>query len=185
MMNFKEKPGRSLHMISCHHHTRFSSTTATECLLFVCLVCKSRSRSRPPRKTHRAIKVCKFCSDSMVTQNIHTWNPSRHFFSLKQLGVWGHGSLRVTWSLPIHHMAESGPSMSCLKLISYLSLFTIESGSHGLCGHYFYITNLLSRWLLIGNLGPFISELQMQLIWVWNWQTKNYKESSCLWWLLQ
>ena len=45
MINFEEKPGRSLHMISCHHHTRFSSSnTATECL-FVCLVCKSKNRS--------------------------------------------------------------------------------------------------------------------------------------------
>ena len=93
-------------MISCHHHhTRFSSNTATECL-FVCLVCKSRSRSHPPRKTHRAIKVCKFCSDIMVAKYLHM--KSFQAFSLKQPGLWGHGSLWVTCSSPIHHMAESG-----------------------------------------------------------------------------
>ena len=120
MMNFKEKPGRSLHIISCHHHTRFSSTTATECLLFVCLVCKSRSQSRPPRKTHRAIKVCKFCSDSMVTQNIYTWNPSRHSFFFK--AAWGLRPWQLMSYLKFTHSpyGRVRQSTSCLKLISYL-----------------------------------------------------------------
>ena len=107
--------------ISCHHHTRFSSTTATECLLFVCLVCKSRSQSRPPRKTHRAIKVCKFCSDSMVTQNIYTWNPSKHFFFFK--AAWGLRPWQLMSYLKLTHSpyGRVRQSTSCLKLISYLS----------------------------------------------------------------
>ena len=49
--------------------------------------------------------------------------------------------------------------MSYQKLKNYTT--NSPYGAHKLCD---YITNLLSMWLLISYLGPFIFESQMQLI---------------------
>ena len=97
MMNFKEKPGRSLHIISCHHHTRFSSTTATECLLFVCLVCKSCKEPKSPTQedtqSYQSLQILQWQHGD--TKYLHMKSLQAFLFFLKQLGVWGRGSLWV------------------------------------------------------------------------------------------
>ena len=78
MINLEEKPGRLLHVIQCHHHTRFGGNTAIECLFFVLLaVCESRSQ-----KGGRHIKFAEFAEMAWWQNSKHNFLPGISF-SLK------------------------------------------------------------------------------------------------------